>query len=212
MAKPKVGVVVPSGDHVHSRFLVCLVSLFQYSLDKFDLVIINPRSSLIATGRQMGIDIAVQRGCEYVLFLDSDMVFPYTLLDKLYERDERIVGCTYVKRVLPTEFTHKELLEDPYPEDPYLGSGLRQVARLPTGALLIDLAVFNGWERPYFRCTYEDGSERGEDYYFCDTARDAGYPIWLDADLSKLIGHLGVYSHTVHDLELNGSSAGSAQA
>lgn len=195
MAKPKVGVVVPSGDTVHSRFMICLVSLFQYSLDKFDLVIINPRSSLIATGRQMGIDIAAQRGCEYVLFLDSDMVFPYTLLEKLYERNERIVGCTYVKRLLPTEFTHKEL-----DGEVELGTGLRQVGRLPTGALLIDLAVFNGWNRPYFRSTYEDGMERGEDYYFCDTAREAGYPVWLDADLSKLIGHLGIYVYTHNDI------------
>jgi glycosyltransferase involved in cell wall biosynthesis len=195
MTKPKVGVVVPSGDTVHSRFMICLVSLFQYSESKFDLVIINPRSSLIATGRQMGIDIAVQRGCEYVLFLDSDMVFPYTLLEKLYERNERIVGCTYVKRLLPTEFTHKEL-----DGAAKLGTGLRQASRLPTGALLIDLAVFNGWDRPYFRCCYEDGMERGEDYYFCDTAREAGYPIWLDADLSKLVGHLGIYVHTHNDI------------
>lgn len=194
--KPKVGVVVPSGDTVHSRFMICLVSLFQYSLDKFDLVIINPRSSLIATGRQMGIDIATQRGCDYVLFLDSDMVFPYTLLEKLYSTNERIVGCTYVKRVLPTEYTHKEL------DGAYTNEGLRPVARLPAGALLIDLSIFKltQWARPYFRCTYEDGTERGEDYYFCDTAREAGYPIWLDADLSKLVGHLGIYVHTHNDI------------
>lgn len=198
MIRPKVGVVVPSGDTVHSRFMICLVSLFQYSLDKFDMVIINPRSSDIATNRQMGIDIANQRGCDYVLFLDSDMVFPYTLLEKLYSVNERVVGCTYVKRVLPTELLHKEV-EDVNPE---LGTGIRQVSRLPTGALLIDLSIFKltQWSRPYFRWTYEGGTPRGEDYYFCDTAREAGYPIWLDADLSKLVGHLGIYTYTHNDI------------
>lgn len=201
VSRPKVGVVVPSGDTVHSRFMICLVSLFQYSLDKFDMVIINPRSSSISMNRQLGVDIATKRGCEYVLFLDSDMVFPYTILEQLYSHGKKIVGCTYVKRTLPTEFTHKEL-----EGDLRLGEGLREVAKLPTGALLINLLVFEGWTKPYFRWTYPTegeaaGTESSEDYYFCDTAREAGTEIWLDADLSKLIGHLGVYSHTHFDLE-----------
>ena len=211
-AKPKVGVVVPSGDHVHSKFMVNLVSLFQYSLDKFDMVIINPRSSLIGTGRQMGVDIAVKRGCEYVLFLDSDMVFPYTLLERLYERGEPVVGATYVKRILPTSWNHTELNGTPE-----LGTGLREVSRLPLGATLIDLSVLESrtrdgadaqgaWQKPYFRCEYpqegpEAGMERGEDYYFCDEVRAKGGKVYLDADLSKSIGHIGTYVHTYHDLE-----------
>jgi hypothetical protein len=197
VSRPKVGVVVPSGDSVHSKFMVNLVSLFQYSLD---MVIINPRSSLIATGRQMGVDIAVKRGCEYVLFLDSDMVFPYTLLERLYERGEPVVGATYVKRILPTSWNHTELNGTPE-----LGTGLREVSRLPLGATLIDLAVFDGRQKPYFRCEYpqegpEAGMERGEDYYFCDEVRANGGKVYLDADLSKSIGHIGTYVHTYHDL------------
>jgi hypothetical protein len=200
MAKPKVGVVVPSGDHVHSKFMVSLVSMFQYSLDKFDLVIINPRSSLIGTGRQMGVDIAVRRGCEYILFLDSDMVFPYNILERLYERGKAVVGASYVKRLLPTSWNHQELAGTPD-----LGSGLREVSRLPLGATLIDLSVFEYWEKPYFRCEYpqegpEAGMERGEDYYFCDQVKKGGDKVYLDADLSKSIGHIGTYVHTYHDL------------
>ena len=199
--RPKVGVVVPSGDSVHARFMVCLVSLFQYSLDKFDMVIINPRSSLIATGRQMGIDIATKRGCEYVLFLDSDMVFPYTLVERLYERGENVVGASYVKRLLPTSWNHQEIEGTPAG-----GSGLREVRRLPLGATLIDLSVFEGWQKPYFRCEYPDtgpeaGFERGEDYYFCDQVIKQGGKVYLDADLSKSIGHIGTYVHTYHDLQ-----------
>lgn len=197
MSKPKVGVVVPSGDMVHSKFMVCLVSLFQYSLDKFDMVIINPRSSLVATGRQMGVDIAVKRGCEYILFLDSDMVFPYTLLETLYNLNLDVVGATYVKRVLPTSWNHQEL-----EGEPTLGRGLRPVSRLPLGATLINLKVFEGWEKPYFRCTYPgDGTEAGEDYYFCDEVWRRGEVVWLDADISKLLGHIGTYVHTYHDVE-----------
>lgn len=198
--RPKVGVVVPSGDLVHAKFMICLVSLFQYSLDKFDMVIINPRSSLIGTGRQMGVDIAERRGCDYILFLDSDMVFPYTLLESLYERSQPVVGATYVKRLLPTSWNHAELNGTPD-----LGSGLREVSRLPLGATLIKLDTFTGWEKPYFRCEYptegpEASMERGEDYYFCDKVREKGCQVFLDADVSKHIGHIGTYVHTYNDL------------
>lgn len=194
--KTKVGVVVPSGDTVHSRFMICLVSLFQYSLDKFDMVIINPRSSLVATGRQMGVDIALKRGCEYVLFLDSDMIFPYTLLEELHKHRVNVVGASYVKRLLPTSWNHQEL-----EGEPELGEGLREVSRLPLGATLIHIGTFFGWEVPYFRCTYPgDGTEAGEDYYFCDEVRRRGGKVYLDADISKYLGHLGTYNHTFRDL------------
>lgn len=196
--KYKVAVVVPSGDHVHARFMVCLVSLFQYSRDKgLDLVIINPRSSLIGTGRQIGADMALARNADYILWLDSDMVFPYNLLEELLNTGKDVVGCTYVKRHHPTELVHQEI-----EGGPAVGHGVREVSRLPAGALLVNTAVFSKMEKPYFRCSYPgDGSEAGEDYWFCDRVRDNGGAIWLHSELSKQIGHLGVYTYTMHDLD-----------
>lgn len=196
-AKPRIGVVVPSGDQVHSRFMVCLVSLFQYSMDAgYELVILNPRSSLIATGRQMGVDMAREHQCEAILWIDSDMVFPYDTLHKLWKRDKDVVGCTYVKRLHPTQFVHAELDE----EEPYLGKGLRKVSLLPTGLLLTKMSVFEDMPRPVFRCGYLDGMEIGEDYYLSVKLEQKGIDRWLDADLSAKVGHLGTYIYTHHDL------------
>lgn len=196
----KVGVVVPSGDTVHSRFMVALVSLFQYSLEQgLELVIINPRSSSVAQGRSIGVEMAKKRGVDYILFLDSDMIFPYTTLTGLLSRGKDVVGATYVKRLLPTSLNHHELNG----HDPVVGDGLREVARLPTGVLLIKTSVFDDLEKPYFQMNYPgDGTEVPEDFYFSDRVREKGGSVWLDADLSKYIGHLGVYSHTIGDLEL----------
>lgn len=193
----KVAVVVPSGDTMHSRFVVCLTSLFQYSERMgLDLVIINPRSSLIGTGRQMGVNEALRRNVDYILFLDSDMVFPHTTLTRLLSLEKDVVGATYVKRTLPTSLVHAEL-----EGAPRIGEGVREVSRLPAGCLLLKASVFAGMEAPFFRCSYPgDGTEAGEDYYFCDTAREAGHKVWMDSHLSKQIGHLGVYVHTHHDL------------
>lgn len=189
---PKIGVVVPSGDTWQARFAVCLVSLIQYSSDKFEIVLINPRSSLIATGRQMGVDEAVRRRCDAILFLDSDMVFPHTLLEELYQSEHHgVVGASYVKRAPPVSWNHVELSGSPE-----LGYGVREVRRLPLGATLIRADVFATMERPYFRCGYENGIEIGEDFYFCDQVRKLGGGVWMDAAASAKIGHLGSHTFT----------------
>lgn len=195
----RIAVVVPSGAQMEARFVVALVSLFQFSeRSGHDLVIINPQSSLIATGRNIGVTEALKRNVDYILFLDSDMVFPHTLLESLLHTQRRVVGATYVKRHLPTQFVHHETDDK---QAPFLGEGVREVARLPTGAMLVKAEVFEAIGMPYFRCDYlEDGTELGEDYWFCDKVREAGYKVYLDADVSRAVGHLGVYAHTYLDI------------
>lgn len=193
----KVGIVVPSGDMVHSRFMVCLVSMIQCSMHNYiEPVILNPRSSLIATGRQMGVDMAEALNCEYIFWVDSDMVFPHDTLVRLLAQEEDVIGCTYVKRLHPTQFVHAEKNG----EEPYLGTGVREVELLPTGLLLTKTEVFKDIPRPVWRCGYLDGKEIGEDYYFCLQMERRGISRWLHADVSAHVGHLGTYTFTHLDL------------
>jgi len=59
--------------------------------------------------------------------------------------------------------------------------------------------VFDTLAKPYFRyVTDEVGGEIvGEDYVFCDRAREAGFRIWCDAALSLEIGHIGQQARRV---------------
>lgn len=194
--KLKVAIVVPSGDTVHAQFMISLVSLVQHSSRVgIETVIINPRSSLIATGRQLGVDAACGRECSHILWLDSDMVFPSRTLIDLLSEAKPIIGCTYVRRQLPATLVHRELGGI----EPFVGNGVREVESLPSGCLLVETSVYSG-ERPYYRCSYENGREIGEDVWFTRQARAAGHSIWLHADLSRAIGHIGSYIHTTGDL------------
>lgn len=199
----KVGIVVPSGDMVHARFAVALCSLIQSATgDGIETVLINPRSALISTGRQMGVDAALKRNCSHILWLDSDMIFPHYTLDYLLEVEAEVIGATYVRRQLPATLTHRELNGI----EPFVGNGVREVETLPSGVLLVETSVYEKMERPYYRCSYENGREIGEDVWFC---RNAGVPIYLHADLSKEVGHIGSYTHTVRDLEMEVLNGGS---
>jgi hypothetical protein len=56
--------------------------------------------------------------------------------------------------------------------------------------------VFDKLAKPYFRFEVDDKEQIvGEDYVFCDRAREAGFRIWCDAALSREIGHIGQSIH-----------------
>jgi hypothetical protein len=77
--------------------------------------------------------------------------------------------------------------------EPPGADGLVEMQRLPTGCLLIRMAVFERLTKPYFRFLVDEeaGTLLGEDYAFCDTARLLGYRLWADFSLSQEIGHIG---------------------
>jgi GT2 family glycosyltransferase len=56
------------------------------------------------------------------------------------------------------------------------------------GCCLIKASVFRNLAPPWF--VYDVGKNKGEDIYFCEKARDAGYEIWVDPSVRPR--HLGV--------------------
>ena len=63
------------------------------------------------------------------------------------------------------------------------------------GMLMIKRAVFEKLRKPWFETCYREEHDDwlGEDVYFCIRAREAGFGIWVDHDLSKQVTHQGIY-------------------
>ena len=184
---PRVAIAVPSGDMVHADFSRAYADLCRASA-KLPLQLISVKSSIVAEARNNGVELAQSHGADFLLFLDSDMLFPPTTLFRLLIHGKDIVGATYTKRVAPFE-----TLGTPLAEQPVASSGdLVEMRRIPTGCLLIDMRVFDKLSKPYFRFEVDaNGAIVGEDYAFCDRAREAGFRIWCDAVISRQIGHIG---------------------
>jgi glycosyltransferase involved in cell wall biosynthesis len=187
-ALPKVAICFPSGDMVHADFALALAGLCN-STPPIETPIVNNKSSIVAAARNDGVKRAKEMGCDYMLCLDSDMVFPRTTLHRLLVHRKDIVGATYTKRVPPYSILGTALEAQPNCD----ADGLTEMRRIPTGCLLIRMTVFDALSEPYFRFVTDEasGSIVGEDYVFCDRAREAGFRIWCDAALSLEIGHLG---------------------
>lgn len=194
---PKVAICVPSGDTVCKGFAMALAAMTYVCGPREEalsipIALVGVEGSLIVRNRCEAVAQAQALQVDYLLFLDSDMQFPPATLRRLLSHEKDIVGATYVQRDPP------HLLLGQWMPDTLLTSDrLHEVLALPAGCLLIKLSVFEGMAMPYFRTpAFEaDGDApahiQGEDYYFCQVARERGHQIWLDVALSSQIGHIG---------------------
>lgn len=146
------------------------------------------------------------QACDWLLFMDADMVFDHDAVHRLVARaiqhDVKILGglCLIVTAdgPLPTLFIDDEdtvtrVLLD-WPEDT-----VQQVAATGTGCLLVHRSVFekmqadaSGSRNCWFNfdvVTSQTGKEwsLGEDVSFCLRARRAGFDIYVDT--TNHIGH-----------------------
>jgi hypothetical protein len=185
----KVAIVVPSHADVPMQFALALAGLVgTCTCSGVGIAMVNIQGVYLPVIRTSGVKKALDLGATHVLFVDSDMSFPVDGLHRLLRADRDIIGANYVRRQAP----HDSLAKAKNGKDQDI-SGVVEVARLPTGFMLIKTDVFKCVPQPWFATPWNDDNEQitGEDYYFCDKARSHGLLIWMDADLSASIVHWG---------------------
>lgn len=146
---------------------------------------------------------------DYMIWLDSDMVFTPDQVFKLISHGKDIVSGYY--KMQSGKFPMiEEFPEDysktgwPFMEESVLmkrksdRSGLFKVMFNGFGFFCIKQGVFESMEFPWFRHDWYSFENRGckfqlsEDISWCFNARAKGYDIWVDPDLR--IGHYKEYS------------------
>lgn len=187
---PLVAIAVPSGDMVHADFAMRLATMCLNPGAR--AFVINAKTSLVMVGRNQCVEAARLAKATHLLFLDSDITFPPDTLARLLAHRKDIVGGLYVQRVPP----HLPLGVTIEGQHEAVTSGLKEMRQMPTGCLLLNLAIFDKLSKPWFN-TKEVGERiMGEDYYFCERAIQAGYQIWCDGNLSREIAHIGQKAFT----------------
>ena len=188
----KIAIIIPTADTVSTDFAMSLARLTPSAVlagDVMQIVVINPRSSLVQKGRWHGVLQALNAGAEKILFIDSDQTFPHDALFKLLKHRKKIVGATYRLRQEEVEYTARDKKGERV--DFTNRKGLHQVASNGLGFCLIDAEVFEKIDEPWFNVTFADDRWTSEDETFCKAAEAAGYKVWVDADLTKKVGHVG---------------------
>lgn len=190
----KVFIAVPSMDTVPALFCQSLALLQRAG----DTVIGFEVGSLVYNARNNLARQAVKSEADYVLWLDSDMVFVPDLLQKMLrvarENDIDFLTALAFRRkppYTPTLFDKLEKVDKgasyttlmSVPEGRFKvgGCGFAGVL-MTTDVLLSVMARFEGR-------MFDPLPGFGEDVAFCWRARQCGYDIWCDSDIE--LGHVG---------------------
>jgi hypothetical protein len=156
--------------------------------------------------RQGIAEQALEKGCNYLLFIDSDQTFPPFTLRRLLSHRKPVVACNVPIKRFPSNPTARAYEEGNLKGKVVFSTKkspmLERIWRIGTGIMLIETKVFTLIEKPWFPITWRgdwDGHFQGEDWGFCTKLQEAGIPIYLDHYLSLEIGHVGKlkYEHSM---------------
>jgi len=161
----------------------------------------NP-SLPLDVNRNECVEMAIENGSEYILFLDHDNIFDPRLVVRMLEKNVPIIGGLYFERkypYLPVMYT--------FPEDESAGT-VRVVTNYPShelvkvdgigmGCCLVKMEVFNRIPQPWFSYEYNGHTWGTEDIAFFYRLRDAGIPLYMDT--KNTIGHLSMTEITEKD-------------
>ena len=186
-----VYIAIPSRSHWSPHFGMSLIQAVMNS-KPHGICVVNRSSSLVHANRQKLCEMAMkQDGVTHILFLDDDMSFPPDTIRRLVAHDKPVVAASYVKRELPIAPLCYGL--DDQPIDSFGKTGIEEVKAVATGCMLINVDVLHGTPLPWFNTAYveETGGFQGEDIWFCLAAREHGFGVWVDHDLSLQVRHWG---------------------
>jgi len=176
--KDKIGILIPIHGPVHPSFFTSIYARMNELSKKYQVEFLVSQRIPLDKARNELVEEALRRGCNLVVFIDSDMLIFEGELEKLIEFRKPVVSLSYYSKEIPKRlvaWVGNERLKKPE---------TRKVDVVGMGCCKIEREVFERIEKPYFKFTENES----EDFYFCKKVRKAGFEIWL---LELKAGHLG---------------------
>lgn len=183
---------MPSVGTIPTKTVISLLATVERG--KVDPMIVT--GSLVYDARDTIARFAIENDYDYVLYVDSDMVFNADDLKRLLAhnvgicsglyvtRDGRNKNVIYSKIITRRRFPFRapKLIEDKET------TGFARVSACGFGFCLIKVSVLKCMAK-YFKSLFEPYKGLGEDATFCDKARRCGFITFVDRDVK--LGHVG---------------------
>jgi hypothetical protein len=202
--KGKLAVCIPTRDTLHSAHALSLAELVKFNtMNNIDTHVFMDASTILLTQRERLATMALELGAEYMLWLDSDIVFPATTAVRLMAHNEDVVAANYVRRQFPCKGVAYETIgdwENPVPFD--VQDDLVDIEGIGMGCVLMKTDIFAELPKPWFEFGWspESNDFLGEDMILFRKIGAAGYSVKLDTALSQELRHLGTYGFGPQDL------------
>ena len=186
----RIAVAIPHTGTLKAKTAVCLGNLLMHTTATLlgeglsEIRLLESDAGPLEWKRDNLARLALERGTDYLLWIDSDQTFEPDALVRLMAHDKPIIAGIYRSRhdgrVNAFGFDNQPIKRR---------SGIEQVAAVGFGFVLMKTQILKRIGHPWFATTIApDGRlQRSEDIHFCNQARQAGFSIWVDHDLD--IGH-----------------------
>ncbi len=190
----KVFVAIPSLDTVPALFCQSLALLQRAG----DTVVGFQVGSLVYNARNELARQAIKSEADWVLWLDSDMVFEPDLLKKMLKVCEEndidfLTGLCFRRKppYTPTLFDRLDKMEHgaSYTTIMSVPEGRFKVGGCGFAGVLMSTDVLMSVAARFGGRMFDPLEGFGEDVSFCWRARQCGYEIWCDSDIE--LGHIG---------------------
>jgi hypothetical protein len=197
-----VAILVPARDTVMTSFAYDLARAMSFHTATTDdrVMLYTSHGTLIASQRMELARQALEEKADYLLWLDSDMRFPKETIGHLILRDKPIIAANYATRRMPVKPV--AMMDDngkigrvyTAPDS----EGLQPVDYVGMGVMMTKREVFEKTEAPWFAIPYSTVGNHyiGEDVFFCKKAREAGFEVLVDHDLSHQVKHIGTFEYS----------------
>ena len=213
----KLMIGLPAYDHkVGVKMAISLMQLGQKLMEHGIPVQVQSLCgcSVVSRARNVIAHEFMKSDCDHLMFIDADMTFEADSIIRLmaWNQEKAIVAGAYEARkegkvyILSLDGGHG--VNGPQGKVTMDEMGLIRAYRVATGFMMIQRRVFevlrdanpewrhkdiNTDEMMYsyfdFKCTPE--GYIGEDFLFCDRAREQGLDIWVDPTIK--LGHMGIH-------------------
>jgi hypothetical protein len=194
-----VSILVPTKDTVYSHFSYSLSNMIKLTTQMgIETHLFFDSSTILINQRERLINQAIEVGSEWVFWLDSDMMFPPTVLMRLLSHNQNLVGCNYMKRSYPFKtvaFTNTSDWENWIPIE--YSNDLVDAEAAGMGCVLMKTELFKQLEQPYFEYTYQPKTNDwgGEDFTLFKKFNKLGHTLKIDMNLSNEIYHIGTFAY-----------------
>ena len=188
----RVAIGVPSPDWLMADMAYSLIRLHLFMKDNGQGIEIGQKSARTSVPAQSQNDLfqsALDDDCDAILLIDSDMIFPPDTLLRLLGADAHVAGAVYRMRSPPHPMAWARLDQTPGGAD----AGLVEADYIPSGMMLVRTDVLREMPYPWMEENYGKSTKDliGHDPWFCRKARQLGFRILADLDLSREIRHIG---------------------
>ena len=219
----KLAIAIPVYDNPESMFMQSVMTALSHFyesqiLDADGEPIVKEVQTFICSGiiqqaRHRLFFEALKWEADFILWCDSDHVFPADAITRLLTHGKDIVGCNYARRTLqgqPTSptaakldrYSHEDTLCYTTKEKADAGE-LEMVDHMGMGLCLMNMAILERLTEkaeadglPSFMPLFHWKAKEdltgtvGEDVYFFEKCREAGLDVWVDHALSWEVGHI----------------------